>query len=133
MDLLALRDHAIAALMHLDVDITDGEPETGLDGRIRRTVIVSVTPGTTTGRRASGGSVNVVGYVNAMVVTASRDSCLWLSEQVQRSLADLPLERGSGALTDESYDGEPLPEPNTSPARWSTALAFRATRKRHLT
>ncbi len=130
MDVLDLRDTAIAALAHLDVDVTDGEPVTDSKGRVRRTVVLGVTTGTAANRRAAGGSVNRDGYVNALIVTPSRDSCLWLSERARDALADLPLP-GGARLTDASYDGEPLPEPDTSPARWSRALAFTATRKRN--
>lgn len=130
MDILDLRDTAIAALQHLDVDITDGEPETGTDGRIRQTVVIGVTNGVATQRRAAGGSVNRDGYVNALVVTPSRDSCLWLTQRVRDALADFPLGKPHGRLTDASYDGEPVPEPGTSPARWSRALAFTITTKR---
>lgn len=130
MDVLDLRDAAIAALAHLDVDITDDEPETGTDGRIRRTVIIGVTNGIATQRRAAGGSVNRDQYVNALVITPSRDSCLWLTQQTRDALADFPLGKPHGRLTDASYDGEPVPEPGTSPARWSRALAFTITTKR---
>lgn len=130
MDVLDLRDLAIAQLQHLDVDLTDGEPVTGPDGRVRRTVILSVTTGTATNRRAAGGSVDRVGTVNALIVTASRDSCLWLTERVRDALADVPLGGGQGRLTDASYDTEPIPEPDTRPESWSQALAFTATRKR---
>lgn len=130
MDVLDLRDTCITALAHLDADITDGEPVTGPGGTIRATVIVGVTNGIASNRRAAGGSVNRDGYVNALVVTASRDSCLWLTERTRDALADTPLP-GGGRLTDASYDGEPVPEPDTSPARWSRALAFTATRKRN--
>lgn len=129
MDVFELRDTIIAALSHLDVDLTDGEPETDSDGRVRRTVIIGVTTGTATNRRAAGGSVDRDGYVNALVVTSSRDSCLWLTERTRDALADMPLP-GGARLTDASYDGEPLPEPSTAPGRWSRALALTATRKR---
>lgn len=130
MDVLDLRDQCIAGLAHLDVDVTDGEPAIDASGRVRRTVILGVTTGTASNRRAAGGSVNRDGYVNALIVAPSRDSCLWLSERARDALADMPLP-GGARLTDESYDGEPLPEPDTSPARWSRALAFTATRKRN--
>lgn len=130
MDVLDLRDTMIAALQHLDVDLTDGEPETDADGRIRQTVVIGVTNGIATQRRAAGGSVNRDGYVNALVVTPSRDSCLWLTQRVRDALADYPLGKPHGRLTDASYDGEPVPEPGTSPARWSRALAFTITTKR---
>ena len=130
MDVFDLRDQCIAALAHLDVDVTDGEPVADANGRVRRTVVLGVTTGTAANRRAAGGSVNRDGYVNALIVTPSRDSCLWLSERARDALADLPLP-GGARLTDASYDGEPLPEPDTSPARWSRALAFTATRKRN--
>lgn len=129
MDAFELRDSAIAALAHLDVDLTDGEPVTEPGGRVHRTVILGVTTGTATNRRAGGRSVNVDGYVNALVVAPSRDSCLWLTERARDALADMPLP-GGARLTDASYDGEPIPEPDTSPGRWSRALAFTATRKR---
>lgn len=129
MDALELRDTAIAALQHLDADITDGEPRT-VNGRLPRTVVLGVTPGTASNRRAAGGSVNRDGYVNALIVTTSKDSCLWLTEEVRDALSDMPLP-GGARLTDASYDGEPLAEPDTSPARWSRALAFTATRKRN--
>lgn len=129
MDVLELRDTCIAALAHLDVDITDGEPET-VNGTIRHTVIVGVTNGIASQRRAAGGSVNRDGYVNALVVTTSRDSCLWLTQRVRDALADYPLGAPHGRLTDASYDGEPVPEPDTSPARWSRSLAFTITTKR---
>jgi len=131
MDALTLRDTAIAALLPIGVDITSGEPETDPDGRVRRTVILTTTAGTAGNRRAAGGSVNRDGYVNALVVAASRDSCVWLTERVRDALADMPLGNGQGRLTDASYDAEPLSEPDTSPARWSQALAFTATRKRN--
>ncbi len=130
MDVLDLRNQCIAALAHLDVDVTDGEPVTDSNGRIRRTVILGVTTGTATNRRAAGGSVNRDGYVNALIVTPSYDSCLWLTERARDALADMPLP-GGARLTDASYDGEPVPEPDTSPARWSRALTFTATRKRN--
>lgn len=142
MDVLDLREQCIAGLAHLDIDVSDGnptrDPSDGVNrvmhldssGRVRRTVVLGVTTGTATNRRAAGGSVNRDGYVNALIVTPSRDSCLWLSERARDALADLPLP-GGARLTDASYDGEPLPEPDTSPARWSRALAFTATRKRN--
>lgn len=130
MDLLDLRDTAIAALAHLDVDITDGEPVTDPSGRVRRTVIVSVSTGTAGGRRASGRGDRTDGYLNALIVTPSRDSCLWLTQRVQDALADYPLGRPHGRLTDASYDGEPVPEPATSPARWSRAITFQTITKR---
>lgn len=129
MDALDLRDRCIAALAHIDADITDDEPETDANGRIRRTVILGVTTGIASNRRAAGGTVNRDGYVNALVVSTSRDSCLWLTEQVRDALTDMPLP-GGARLTDASYDGEPVPEPGTAPARWSRALTFTATRKR---
>lgn len=130
MDVLDLRDTCIAALAHLDADITDGEPITGPGGRIPHTVIVGVTNGIASQRRAAGGSVNRDGYVNVLVVTTSRDSCLWLTQRVRDALADYPLGAPHGRLTDASYDGEPVPEPQTSPARWSRSLAFTITTKR---
>lgn len=129
MDVLDLRDTAIIALAHLDVDITDDEPHTDSSGRVVRTIIISVTTGTATNRRAAGGTVNRDGYVNALVVTPSRDSCLWLTERARDALTDIPLP-GGARLTDASYDGEPVPEPGTAPARWSRALTFTAIRKR---
>lgn len=142
MDALDLRDTVVDALLPLGVDISDGnathDPVDGknrivhldANGIVRRTVIIGVTTGMTSGRRGSGRSVNTDGYVNALVVAPSRDSCLWLTEKVRDALADYPLGRPHGRLTDASYDGEPLPEPDISPARWSKALAFTATRKR---
>ncbi|UVY83795.1 hypothetical protein NLU66_16535 [Brachybacterium sp. NBEC-018] len=129
MDVLTLRDLVIEALLPVGVDITDGEPATDPSGRIRRTVIVGATPGTASGRRAAGGSVNRDGTLAVLVVTPSRDSCLALTEKTRDLLSDFPIP-GGGRLTDASYDGEPTPEPDTSPARWSKALAFTATRKR---
>lgn len=130
MDLFDLRDTVIAALQHLDVDITDDEPETDSNGRVKRTVVIGVTTGTATGRRASGRGDRLTGYVNALVVTPSRDSCLWLTQAVRDVLAEYPLPAPHGPLTDASYDGEPLPEPSTSPGRWSRALAFQTLTKR---
>ncbi|MFC0673550.1 hypothetical protein [Brachybacterium hainanense] len=130
MDALDLRDSCIAALQHLDVDVTDDGVEKDSDGRVRRTVILGVTAGVAGNRRAAGGSVDRTGTVNALVVTASRDSCLWLVQRVRDALADLPLGSPHGRLTDASYDAEPQPEPGTTPARWSQALAFTITRKR---
>lgn len=129
MDVLDLRDLILEALLPAGVDITDGEPVTDSSGRVRRTVILGVTPGVAGQRRAAGGSVRRDGYVNALIVTPSRDSCLALTETVRDLLADYPIP-GGGRLTDASYDGEPTPEPDTTPARWSRALAFTATRKR---
>ena len=130
MDALELRDEVIAALLPLGVDITDGDAETGPDGRVRRTIIIGVTVGVATNRRAAGGSVNRAGVVNALVVAPSQDSCLWLAERARDALADMPLP-GGGRLTDQSYDGSPSQEPDIAPARWSTALAFQAVRKRN--
>lgn len=142
MDALTLRDQCLSVLVDLGVDISDGnptrDPSDGVQrvvhvdrtGRVRRTVILGVTTGTATNRRAAGGSVNRDGYVNALIVTPSRDSCLWLSEHARDALTDLPIPGGT-RLTDASYDGEPIPEPGTAPARWSRALAFTATRKRN--
>lgn len=130
MDVFDLRDTVLAALAHPDIDTTDGEPATGADGRVHRTVIVGVTPGTTGGRRAAGGSVNRDVTVNALCVAPSRDACLWLSQWASARLADLYLGSPHGRLTDASYDGEPVPEPDTSPARWSRALAYTITTKR---
>lgn len=129
MDVLDLRDTAIAALAHLDVTVTDGEPRT-VDGRVEQTVVVGVTNGVATLRRAGGRSTASDGYVNALVVTSSRDSCLWPTQRVRDALADYPLGKPHGRLTDASYDGEPVPEPGTDPARWSRALAFQITTKR---
>lgn len=129
MDVLDLRDLVIEALLPLGVDITDGAPVTDTSGRVRRTVILSVTPGTAGQRRAAGGSVRRDGYVNALIVSPSRDSCLALTERTRDLLTDFPIP-GGGRITDASYDGEPTPEPDISPARWSKALAFTATRKR---
>lgn len=130
MDTLDLRDTTIDALAHIDADITDGEPVTGPDGRVRHTVIVGVTTGVASQRRAGGRSTASNGTVNALVVTSSRDSCLWLTQRVRDALADYPLGKPHGRLTDASYDGEPVPEPGTAPARWSRALAFQITTKR---
>lgn len=130
MDALTLRDTAIAALTHLDVDITDGEPITGPDGRIRRTIILGVTTGVAANRRAAGGTVDLTGAVTALIVTPTRDSCLWLTERTRDALTDMPI-TGGARLTDVSYDGEPLPEPDIAPARWSRALTFNVTRKRN--
>ncbi|MDN5687128.1 MAG: hypothetical protein L0G94_10715 [Brachybacterium sp.] len=129
MDVFDLRDACIEALAHLDVTVTAGEPGTPF-GTVEQTVIIGVTPGLASLRRAAGGSVDRDGYVNALVVTASRDSCLWLTQRVRDALADFPLGSPHGRLTDASYDGEPVPEPDTSPARWSRALAFTITTKR---
>lgn len=131
MDALTLRDTLIEALQPLNVDVTPGEVQTGSDGRVRRTVILTITAGVAASRRAAGGTVDRDGYINALIVAPSRDSCLWLTEHVRDTLADYPLGHPHGRLTDESYDGDPLPEPDTTPARWSKALAFTATRKRN--
>lgn len=129
MDVLTIRDRAIAALDGVGAIVTAGEVET-VDGRIRNTVVVGTTTGVASARRAAGGSVNRDGYVNALVVGTSRDACLALSQRVRDTLSDLDLGSPHGRLTDASYDGEPLPEPDTSPARWSRALAFITTTKR---
>lgn len=129
MDVFDLRDTIIAALAHLDVTITDDEPKT-INGRIEQTVVIGVTNGIASQRRAGGRSTASDGYVNALIVTPSRDSCLWLTQRVRDALADYPLGKPHGRLTDASYDGEPVPEPGTSPARWSRALAFTITTKR---
>lgn len=130
MDVFTVQDHVAAALEPLGVDVTTGEPKTGADGKIRRTVIHSATTGIAGGRRAAGGSVNRARYVNALIVAPSRETCLWLAQAVQERLTDLSLGSPHGRLTDASYDGEPLPEPDVSPARWSRALAFTITTKR---
>ena len=129
MDALTIRDVIIDALAHLDVDVTDGEPETGADGRLRRTVIVGVTTSVAGNRRAAGGSVDRACGVNLLIVTASRDSCLWLTGKVQDAITDYPIARGA-RLTDASYDGEPVPEPSTRPEQWSRALTYNVTTKR---
>ena len=130
MDVFTVQDHVAAALAHLGVDVTTGEPEIGPDGRVKRTVIYSATTGIAGGRRAAGGSVNRARYVNVLIVAPSRETCLWLAQAVQDALVDLSLGSPHGRLTDASYDGEPLPEPDTSPARWSRALAYTITTKR---
>lgn len=130
MDVFTVQDHVAAALAPLGVDVTTSEPKIGADGKIRRTVIHSTTTGTASRRRAAGGSVDRDRYVNVLVVAPSRDTCLWLAQAVQERLADLSLGPPHGRLTDASYDGDPLPEPDTSPARWSRALAFTITTKR---
>lgn len=129
MDALELRDLVLAVLAPIAADVTENEPRIDDDGRIRPTVILSVSTGVASNRRAAGGSVNRDGYVNALVVTPSRDSCLWLTETTRDALADMPLP-GGARLTDVSYDGEPTPEPGTDAARWSRALTLTATRKR---
>lgn len=130
MDVFTVQDQIAAALAPLGVDVTTGEPETGTDGRVNRTVIHSATTGVAGGRRAAGGSVNRARYVNALVVAPSRETCLWLAQAVQERLTDLSLGSPHGRLTDASYDGDPIPEPDTSPARWSRALAYTITTKR---
>lgn len=130
MDVFTVQDHVAAALEPLGVDVTTGEPKTGSDGKIRRTVIHSATTGIAGGRRAAGGSVNRARYVNVLIVAPSRETCLWLAQAVQEALTDLSLGSPHGRLTDASYDGEPLPEPDIAPARWSRALAFTITTKR---
>lgn len=130
MDVFTVQDRVAAALAPLDADVTTGEPRTDDAGKIRRTVIYSATTGVAGGRRAAGGSVNRARYVNALVVAPSRETCLWLAQEAQEALADLSLGSPHGRLTDASYDGDPVPEPNTSPARWSRALAFTITTKR---
>ena len=130
MDVFTVQDRVAAALAPLDADVTTGEPKTGADGKIRRTVIYSATTGVAGGRRAAGGSVNRARYVNTLIVAPSRETCLWLAQAVQEQLTDLSLGSPHGRLTDASYDGDPIPEPDTSPARWSRALAFTITTKR---
>lgn len=130
MDVFTMQDRVATALAPLDADVTTGEPNTDDDGKIHRTVIYSATTGVAGGRRAAGGSVNRARYVNALVVAPSRETCLWLAQEVQEALADLSLGSPHGRLTDASYDGDPVPEPDTSPARWSRALAFTITTKR---
>lgn len=130
MDALTLRDRAEAALTGIPASVTTSEPRIGADGRVERTVIVTVTTGTASNRRAAGGSVNRNRYVNVLVVTASRDSCIWLTDHVRDALTDLPLGHPHGRLADASYDGEPVQELDTAPARWSRALTFQTTTKR---
>lgn len=129
MDALTVRDTIIAALMPLDVDLTDGEPATARDGTVRRTLIVTVDQGVTGGRRMSGRAPDVRRLIGVLVVTSSRDSCLHLAERVRDTL-DGQYARPHGLITDESYSGDPIPEPSTHPARWSKALAFAWTTKR---
>lgn len=128
MDTLTVRDSIIAALLHLGVDITDGAPETDRDGRVRRTVIVTVDPGILRDRRAGGRTVHTTRTVSCLIVTASRDSCLWLTERVRDTLDGLRID--ADLLRDVSYTGDPQPEPGTTPARWSKALAFTSTTRR---
>ena len=130
MDVFTAQDLVGAALEHPDIIATTGQAETGPDGRIRRTVVYSVTTGLAGGRRASGGSVNQARYVNAICVAPSRETCLWLTQWVQERLTDLSLGAPHGRLTDASYDGDPLSTPDVSPARWSRALAYTITTKR---
>lgn len=130
MDVFTAQDLFGAALEHPDIITTTDEAEIGPDGRFKRTVVYSVTTGISGGRRAAGGSVNRVRYVNAICVAPSRETCLWLTQWVQERLTDLSLGSPHGRLTDASYDGDPVPEPDTSPARWSRALAFTITTKR---
>lgn len=130
MDAFTVQDRVAAALAPLDADVTTGEPKTDDAGKIRRTVIYSATTGIAGGRRAAGGSVNRDRYVNALIVAPSRETCLWLAQAVQEHLTDLSLGSPHGRLTDASYDGDPIPEPDTSPARWSRALAYTITTKR---
>lgn len=128
MDTLTVRDEIIAALLPLDVDITDAEPETDRDGRVCRTVIVTVDSGTLRDRRATGHTTHAARTVSCLIVTASRDSCLWLTDRVRDALDGLRID--ADVLRDVSYTGEPMPEPGTSPARWSKALAFTLTTRR---
>lgn len=130
MDALTLRDGIITALAPLNADVTTGAPATDSSGRVRRTVIVGTTPGTASNRRAAGGTVDRDGLVDVLVVTPSADSCVDLADQTRDLLADYRIP-GAGLLVDESYDAAPAQEPDITPARWSTALAFRATRKRN--
>lgn len=130
MDVFTVQDRIATALAPLGVDVTTGEPKIGADGKIRRTVIHSTTTGIAGSRRAAGGSVDRARYVNILVVAPSREACLWLAQAVHETLTDLPLGAPHGRLTDASYDGDPLPEPDIAPARWSRALAFQITTKR---
>lgn len=129
MDTLTLRDDLIAYLAPLGADITDGDPATDRDGRVRRTVILDLTPGTADGRRMSGRGTHRRRAVTAMVVTPSRDSCIWLVERVLDVL-DGTRVTGGGLITDVSYDGPPTQEPGTSPARWSKPLTLNVTTTR---
>lgn len=128
MDVLTLRDTIVTALAGVNADVTPDEPLVDASGRVKRTVIIDVTPGTVTGRRASGRGDRLDGAVNALIVAPTRDSCLALAQQVRDRLADLPLGHPHGRLTDQSYDGAPLPEPGD--ARWSTTLTFATITKR---
>lgn len=130
MDVLELRDRAVAGLAGVDATITTEQTTLEADGLVDPTIVVTTTTGIAGGRRTAGGSVNRYGYVNALVVSTSRDSCLWLSQQARDALTDLDLGSPHGRLTDASYDGEPIPEPDTSAALWSRALAFTITTKR---
>lgn len=129
MDPLDLRDDIIDYLAPLDVDITDGEPETGSDGRVRRTVILDVTSGTGEGYRMAGRGTRARRSVNVLVVASSRDSCVWLTERVLELLDGARL-TGGGTLTDASYDGPPTPEPGTTSGLWSKALTLTAITRR---
>lgn len=130
MEALDIRDTVIAALLPLGIDVTDGEPATGPDGRVHRTAIVSVTDGTIGSRRASGRGTTSGHTVSVLIVASSSDSCQVLTRRVRDVLDGAPLGRPHGLLTDVSYDGPPVQEPGTSPARWSRALAFNATTNR---
>lgn len=130
MDSLDIRDTVIAALLPLGVDITDGAPTTGPDGRVHRTVIVGVTDGPIGSRRASGRGTSAGHTVNVLIVAPASDSCQVLTRRVQDVLDGAPLGRPHGILTDVSYDGPPQQEPQIIPARWSRALAFNTTTKR---
>lgn len=121
----------------MSVDLSDGEPtrgpdgtfavvHTGTDGRVRATVIVTVTTGTATNRRASGESTIRARTVNVLVVAASRRACRGIAESVREVLDGHRLGKPHGLLEDASYDGEPLQEPDITPTRWSYPLAFNA-------
>lgn len=130
MDALTIRDTLIAALMPLNADITDGAPETDREGRIRRTVILNVPPGTVGTIRASGAATTATRTVEVLVVTAAKDSCTILAERVRDALDGTRFGSPHGTIRDVSYDGVPTPEPDITPARWSKALAFTVTTKR---
>lgn len=127
----------LLAAAGLHVDVSDGEPtrgpdgtlaivHTGTDGRVRSTVIVTVTTGTTTNRRASGESTLRARTVNVLVVASTRRACRGIGERVREVLDGHRLGAPNGLLEDASYDGEPLQEPDITPARWSYPLAFNA-------
>jgi hypothetical protein len=135
MDALAARALIIDRLSTLGADLTDGEAETRQDGTVRRTLIIDVTSGVTTSylRRMSGRATDTVRTINVLVVAPSRDSCLVLAEKTRDLLDGARIaEEPHGLLEDASYDMAPAPEPDTSPARWSRALAFQwATKRSH--